>query len=421
MKGRKRIEIIIVGSGAGGASLAYELSKKGKNVLIIEAGPVIKSVHLGNFWQVLSYYHNSISRELTTIYHSYNVGGTTVFSCGSIVRSLQDKFLAYNIDLENAFQNAERDLSVNKNKITTDTKTIISAAQRLGYNMVPMSKMFNPGRICDLCCNCVLGCHRRAKWDARSYIDQAIENGAILIPSTKVEKVLFSSGAQVRGVETSDKEVIKSKTVILSAGGLNTPIILQKSNISAGQGLFIDFFNITYGIIDNLSRQKSIPMEAICTDFYNNQGFILSPCIDHWSQIMLFCPFWWNIIRQSPQKRIVGIMTKIADERVGQVGINGSINKVPTEQDRFRLKTGSSVAKKILQEIGAKNIITTKHNRGAHPGGTSAIGEVVNNRLEVLGTRGLYVCDASVFPTAPGLPPILTIVALSKWLSQKLI
>ncbi|MDD3985164.1 MAG: GMC oxidoreductase [Methanobacterium sp.] len=58
--------------------------------------------------------------------------------------------------------------------------------------------------------------------------------------------------------------------------------------------------------------------------------------------------------------------------------------------------------------------------RGAHPGGTAAIGKVFDKNLETC-IKGLYVSDASVIPQAPGRPPILTITALSKRLSNIII
>ncbi|MBL7155033.1 MAG: GMC family oxidoreductase [Candidatus Portnoybacteria bacterium] len=426
---KEKYDVLVVGSGAGGAPLAAELAKRGKKVLIIERGPVVKPDHLGNFWQTVifnGYYHRlaafSMSREMTTIYRTHNVGGTTVFACGNMVRSLQNEFLAYGIDLESSFQEAEQEIGVMplaEEKIVTGTRAIMEASQRLGHKMVPMPKGFSFGGVCDLCGNCVLGCHQGAKWDARSYINRAIENGAILMPSTKVEKVLLTNG-QVRGVEISGKKEIECGLVILAAGALSTPVILQKSGVSAGHRLFVDFFNATYGITDNLSQLSGASMGAVCTDFHKDQGFILSPYIDHWSQIMLFCPPWWNVIHRFPRSRIIGIMTKITDERIGRVEANGSISKKPTEQDHSRLEAGAALAKKILKEAGARSIITTKHSRGAHPGGTAAVGEVVDNELQVMGVDGLYVCDTSVFPDTPGLPPSLTDTALGIWSGQKL-
>jgi len=56
---------------------------------------------------------------------------------------------------------------------------------------------------------------------------------------------------------------------------------------------------------------------------------------------------------------------------------------------------------------------------GGHPGGTAAIGEIVDKDLQTE-VNNLFACDASVLPTAPGLPPILTIVALAKRLAKQL-
>ena len=56
---------------------------------------------------------------------------------------------------------------------------------------------------------------------------------------------------------------------------------------------------------------------------------------------------------------------------------------------------------------------------GSHPGGTAAIGRVVDKDLQTE-IDNLFVCDGSVLPTSAGLPPILTIVALAKRLAKQL-
>ncbi|HIH65110.1 MAG TPA: ferredoxin, partial [Methanothermobacter thermautotrophicus] len=58
--------------------------------------------------------------------------------------------------------------------------------------------------------------------------------------------------------------------------------------------------------------------------------------------------------------------------------------------------------------------------RGAHPGGTASLGEVVDENLET-SIEGLFVADASVLPEAPGAPPILTIMALARRLARHIV
>lgn len=76
------------------------------------------------------------------------------------------------------------------------------------------------------------------------------------------------------------------------------------------------------------------------------------------------------------------------------------------------------IAKEILIKAGVdpKSIIITSP-RGAHPGGTAPIGITVDKNHETK-IKNLFVADASVLPEAPGLPPILTIIALSKRLAK---
>jgi len=119
--------------------------------------------------------------------------------------------------------------------------------------------------------------------------------------------------------------------------------------------------------------------------------------------------------------RLVGIMTKTRDDATGQIYSDGTISKPVTENDWKRLKEGSSIAKKILIKAGAaeKSILVSKP-QGAHPGGTCAIGKIVDKNLQTE-IENLFVCDASVLPIAPGMPPILTIVALAKKLAKTLL
>ncbi|MCL4234987.1 MAG: GMC family oxidoreductase, partial [Deltaproteobacteria bacterium] len=79
---------------------------------------------------------------------------------------------------------------------------------------------------------------------------------------------------------------------------------------------------------------------------------------------------------------------------------------------------GFANAKRILDAAGARDIYRTRV-LAAHPGGTAKIGEIVDANLKTR-VDGLYVCDCSVIPEAWGLPPVLTLIGLGKYLARKL-
>ena len=56
---------------------------------------------------------------------------------------------------------------------------------------------------------------------------------------------------------------------------------------------------------------------------------------------------------------------------------------------------------------------------GTHPSGTVRIGDMLDSNLQTE-IKGLYVCDASVFPEALDRPTVLTIIALAKRLARHL-
>jgi len=100
---------------------------------------------------------------------------------------------------------------------------------------------------------------------------------------------------------------------------------------------------------------------------------------------------------------------------------DGSVSKPVTTADEMKLKRGSERCREIMVKAGVdpKSIVVSKPE-GAHPGGTAAIGEVVDQNRSEEHTSELQSRQYLV-PTAPGLPPMLTIGALAKYLARRLV
>jgi len=161
-------------------------------------------------------------------------------------------------------------------------------------------------------------------------------------------------------------------------------------------------------------------MAAICDKYYGDKGFILSPFIDTTLAFRIVVPVWAQL-RGFQRNNLLGIMVKIKDSDEGSVTEREKIFKKVSQIDNIRLQEGARIAKDVLINIGInrKDILITKP-RGAHPGGSAGIGEVVNKNLETK-IKNLYVCDASVLPQSPGIPPIVVILALAKKFCKYLI
>jgi len=423
-----KFDFIIVGSGAGGSTLAWELTKRAKKVMILERGAEITKI--GSFSDILNFYDCNRytrtpkkSKEGVIIYRTFMGGGTTFVATGNIVRSYEKEFEEMGIDLSHEFEEAEAEINV---KLSTEeiqasgSRAIYEAALSLGYEMKAMPKAIDQKK-CIKCGLCIYGCRQGAKWTAKEYLDKALNQGAVINYDSKVEEILINQEKAygVRGLKNKEKFEFTAEKIILAAGGLGTPIILQNSKINnsrAGKNLFIDTFVNVYGITDSVNQMAEPPMEFVDLEFHEEKGFILSTFINR-QKMIRFIEAGLKGMRLK-EKNLIGIMVKISDTSGGIVYSNGEVSKKITEKDKYKLEQGIKIAEEILIKAGAdKNSILVSRPQGAHPGGTAAIGSVVNNKLETE-IKNLYICDASVFPSSPGMPPILTIVALAKKIAK---
>ncbi|EKF84968.1 GMC family oxidoreductase N-terminal domain-containing protein [Methanobacterium formicicum] len=399
--------VIVVGSGAGGATVARELALKGVSVTLIEMG---KRVTTDIAFQC--YDNLDIGVELLK---TSCLGGTTLVTAGNAVRTCQEDFKQMGIDLSSEFKETEDELNVGPLPDThfgEGTLKIMEAASSLGLVMEKMPKSIDPKK-CIPCGKCAFGCPRDAKWSSLKFLDDALAQGVQIIENTTVTGVTTTNG-RVKGVKTYNpenglKNEYNADMVILCSGAIQTPGLLRSAGLVAGEKLFVDTFVTVGGALPDIGFYKEVSMNSLL----KKEGFILAP---HYSSLLI-PRIGQNRIQE---KDILGMMVKIPDESSGRVDEN-CVFKQSTANDVGLLAEGCATAGAILTEAGVDpDTLVSTPARGAHPGGTAAVGEVVDKDLETE-IEGLYVCDASVFPRAPGAPPVLTILALAKRLAKHII
>jgi len=311
------------------------------------------------------------------------------------------------INLEEEFKEAERELGIKplpENLMGERSKSLMKASKDLGYNVKPMPKFIDFSK-CRSCGNCAVGCIYGAKWTAQKFVGEAVKAGAKLVTNTRVDKVLHSGG-EVKGVSVyspSGISTIKADYIVLAAGGIGTPIILNRSGLTDAEGkLFADLLVNTYGTIKKGEMGDEIGMATLIDEFHSQYGFILSPVLDTTLDMFLYLPVFKKS-RAFNRKKTFGLMTKIADDDAGKVEINEAIQKPITEGDRKKLERGVEISKEILTQAGADpHSLYVTHVRAGHPSGTAGIGRIVNTDHETEISR-LFVSDASVLPKAPEL------------------
>ncbi|HLA77735.1 MAG TPA: GMC family oxidoreductase N-terminal domain-containing protein [Vicinamibacteria bacterium] len=427
-------DTIVVGSGPGGATLTRELARRGRRVLLLERGRDERGrFYYGSYLGPLLYADRSsllFSEEGLNIVRPLMLGGATSMYCGCAAPPPPWLKQKYGIDLgpEVAETIAELEIAPLSPELRGAASTrIAQAAGEVGYAFEPQLKFLRPARapaFPERCgARCMLGCRCGAKWNAAEYVDEAVGAGATVHTQARVERVVVEDGQAVgvQGTLGGAPFSARAETVVVAAGGIGSPRILQASGLrEAGQGMTMDTTVMVYGTV----KESGIGREPPMTWSHENPeaGYMLSTLLDPWLLYPLITAL------KSPRyalgwprwKNTLGVMIKLKDEISGGVFADGRISKPLTPGDRARLAEAESVCRKILLRAGAEpGSLFTTPLRGTHPSGTVRIGSLVNAHLSTE-IRGLYVCDASVFPEALDRPTVLTIIGLAKRLARHL-
>ncbi len=414
---------IVVGTGAGGAMAAKEL-QGAFDVTILETGAEFKafSFHVDSLAKFRKTGVFLDERMISLLFPAMRVvkssekmimvtgkgtGGSTTLSTGSALRWDRD-LKEIGINLDDEFQELESEIPM-----TTDhqkywrpvTKELYEVCKELGLDPQLTPKMIDFTK-CRHCSQCVLGCHYDAKWDTRELLNESIKKGARLITDSTVTGLKIEDG-KVTAVYAKEHGKTKTYTadlVVLAAGGMGTPVILEKSGIVCEPTLSGDPLLCVAASYEGAKQDHQILM-PFCME---RDGYMLSPYMDYLS-------FFFNKDWRKPSENIISIMIKLADSNIG-ASREKTFEKSLTAQDKDTLQRAITECKMILKKIGIpeKDIFLGTVNAG-HPGSMLPLTEAEartmhNERLP----KNLYIADATLLPRSMGNPPILTVMAVAK-------
>lgn len=422
---RSRFDTVVVGSGPGGASVARALARQGQRVLILEMGDYAPL--RGEFLQMariaaIPGKGAFIHADLSLVMRAITVGGSSAINFATAMAPPLQRFQGLGIELSEYLARVKHELPVGTLPdalVGPMARVIQQSALALGHDWQPLEKLIDTTHCHSNCHRCAYGCPYGAKWTARNFVEEAIDHGAKLFERARVIKVDIRDqcARAVLYKGPHGLQEVVAENVVLAAGGIGSPRILAASGIEhASDHYFVDPVVMVMGELDGIQGGREVPMAAGM--HLKEQGILLSDLTLPRPLFQMFSAQVGRFNRLSRQRRMLSMMVKVADQPGGRIGPHW-INKSLLQQDREKLTEGVRIASEILHHAGARSIFKS-HHFAAHPGGSAAIGKVVDPNLQT-DVRGLYVCDASVLPGPWGLAPSFSLLCLGERLAEHLL
>ncbi len=474
-------DVVIVGSGAGGAVAGAELAAAGLDVIVLEAGEHYNRDNYPSdqLEAIAELYRDggltiAEGRPPIPIPVARVVGGTTVINSGTcfrapepVLESWQQRYgISWAGDLDADYAEAEETLRVRQldpERMGRNGQLAMEGAAAIGASGAPIHR--NAGD-CVQCSSCPFGCEIDAKRGMHvSYLPRAVAAGARIRAGVEVERVLVEDGRAVgvggsahagAGGRRRDFTVRARRAVIAAGGAFGTPELLQRSGLGGGQvgrNLHIHPACWVGARYEEEVRGWDGVMQSYYVDEWEPTGILLEATFTP----LAFGGAWLLGAGRSHQEAMLdfghvgSIGVHLADRSRGRVGLGaeGSLRASYrlTGDDADRIAFGIARAAEVHFAAGATEVYPNIARVGVlkpgelaqfeatsfkpselrleafHPMGTARIAADPREGAcavdgSVHGVRGLYVADASLFPTSVGVNPMMTIIAFAKQVAR---
>ena len=358
-------------------------------------------------------------------------------------------------------------------------RAILDGAGRLGWSAT--AAKIN-AKDCVRAGFCGIGCRYGAKQGTlATYIPRALAADARLYSDVRVDRVEEIERGGIAPLKRVHAAVIDRTThvarhrvtvtapiVVLAAGAVGTPTIFQRSGLGGGVGRYLRLHptSAVIGVYDReMYGTAGVPQSALADEFLRGEdgyGFwIECPSLLPGLASVAVPGFGASHREMMTRFPNLGSFIVLARDGADRGRSNGDvridrrgrvrIRYELAERDARTLRNGVAAAARLHLAAGAAEALTihepgiivrnerdiaaihsapTGPNRlsvfSAHVNGTCRIGtdprtSGVDPSFQRHGTAGLYVADGSVLPTAPGVNPQETIMALATIVARRII
>jgi hypothetical protein len=416
---REEFDAIVIGSGTAGATVARELSRHKKKVLILERGgnAPLKENLMG-----LATISDEVKLgdKLTTV-RALTTGGSSSMYFGVVNYPELDDFRALGLDIASELAEVKRELPIAPLAdalVSPQAFRLQESAAALGHSWHKHDMLVDQSK-------CSGGYSYDAKWKARSYVDDALKDGATLVNRATARKILVDNNRAI-GVEYRLQKKFRTETrqaygarIVLAAGELESPKILRDSGVPGigSRGFFCNPGYALYGLVPGLNGKDGFVGSMGCT--YEDGIELGDANIGQFlHRLMMLGSFKLRHLMAFPNT--IGIGVKVKDSLGGELKRDGGFHKQFTAEDSAKLSKGEAAARNILRNAGATHVFNFGISAAGRVGGAVAIQEHVDANLETQ-FRNLHVCDGSVIPESMRGTPTVTLLCMSKYLARHLV
>jgi choline dehydrogenase-like flavoprotein len=482
-------DVLVIGTGAGGAAAGATLAEAGLEVTFVEEGSYVPTSSFSPYsaHSVGRLYRDGgatviVGRPPIPFMEGRAVGGSTVINGGMCYRAPDDVLHQWqkmtgtsemgHDGLNGLFEQVETDISANRHDpvaVGNDSRLMATGAQRMGWK-VEINRRNHVG--CVGSNNCVLGCPTGAKQSTLvTYMPRAVKSGARVLTEIRIHRLWIENGRCVGAVGRAVDPVtrrkgarvqIRARQTIVACGGVQTPNLLLRHRVGRPSGQlgrnFLCHPNAKVLAVypHEVNAWQGVNQWCQIREFHD-EGILFAENFVPPAALAATIPYFGdsalNFMRRYNNMVVSGVL--VEDSTSGRIYRGPFGTAVPTysitDYDHQRFLKGIRLLATMHFEMGADQVILPFLNQPVansvddlkqievlqtraetlelftvHLMGTARMGSRPEDSVVDLGGQlwdlpGAFVADASLFPTAVGVNPQVTIMALAHRVAHRIL